>query len=225
MRPFSCQPKGQSLVETALIAPLVVFLLIGLFEVGWALRGYLVLANANREAARFATRPHYLQYDEPTYMSVVNQALNSIAGQIPFTATGTMMIHVIRIDTQQVCDPGDCSNNPDFNCKIAVTAPYSPTIVISPISSLTVTYKYPVTSTEISRLDMPKLVQEAVAYNREFDCKLMKKGIVPSVDERVYVEMWYHQPQLFGFPFISNPFTDPVPMYGHTVMRMVPTRQ
>ncbi len=39
---------GQSLVEIAITAPLLIFLLLGVFEVGWALRGYLVLVNVNR---------------------------------------------------------------------------------------------------------------------------------------------------------------------------------
>jgi Flp pilus assembly protein TadG len=44
--------RGQSLVETALILPILLLMFIGVLEVGWALRGYLTLLNASREALR-----------------------------------------------------------------------------------------------------------------------------------------------------------------------------
>ena len=54
--------KGQSLVEMAIITPLLLLLFIGVVEVGWAIRGYVVLANADREATRFAARGLYLDF-------------------------------------------------------------------------------------------------------------------------------------------------------------------
>ena len=43
-------------VEMAIISPLLFLLFIGVLEVGWAIRGYIVLLNADREATRFAAR-------------------------------------------------------------------------------------------------------------------------------------------------------------------------
>lgn len=54
--------KGQSLVEMALITPILLILFIGVFEVGWVLRGFIVLSNANREATRFAAKGTYLNF-------------------------------------------------------------------------------------------------------------------------------------------------------------------
>jgi Flp pilus assembly protein TadG len=50
-------PHGQSLVEMAFITPLLLLMFIGVLEVGWAIRGYIVLLNADREGTRltFAT--------------------------------------------------------------------------------------------------------------------------------------------------------------------------
>jgi Flp pilus assembly protein TadG len=220
--------RGQALVETALIAPILVFLLIGVWEVGWALRGYLVLANANREAARFAVRPHYLNYDEQSYINIVNHAITSISNQIPFTTTGTTQITAVRIDTQLVCDPfkRDENNNLICDCDKVATQPYSPTIVISHLTNPTMTFKYPLTSSEKSKIDWQILIQQLIVKNRRFNCNLMLRGFTPTIDESVYVEMWFHQDQLFGFPLISNPFTDPVPMYAHSVFRkLTPTRE
>ncbi|MBN1218571.1 MAG: pilus assembly protein, partial [Anaerolineae bacterium] len=40
--------RGQSLVEMAIVTPLLIFLLLGVFEVGNAVRNYMVLVNVNR---------------------------------------------------------------------------------------------------------------------------------------------------------------------------------
>lgn len=208
--------KGQALVETAIITPLLIFILIGVFEVGYALRGYLVLVNATREAARFAVRPGYTDYTKEKYDDVITHAFDSMAGQIDFT--GTILISVIRTDTQWVCNP--LEPRKDCNC----SKPYSPTLVMSPLTHVSATYKYPFSSTEITRLNFPKLVSDSIKYNQEFNCSLMKKGLTPSIDESIYVEMWYYQPQLFGFPLISNPLLDPIPMYTYAVFRKVGDR-
>lgn len=213
--------KGQALVETALIAPLLIFLLIGVFETGYALRSYLVLANASREAARFAVRPGYLTYDEAGYNRVVSHTLNSISGQIPFTQGGTVIVSVISIETQRVCDPDDLAA---CNCGVAMLHPISPTLVMSPLNVPTLTYKYPATSTEQTWLDYASLTANGVLENRRFNCQLQKRGAVPAVDTMVTVELFYDHPQLFGFPLISNPLTDPIKMHGHTTMRLIKDR-
>lgn len=46
--------RGQALVEFALILPILVLLLVGLFDVGRAVFAYNTVANAAREAARLA---------------------------------------------------------------------------------------------------------------------------------------------------------------------------
>ena len=46
--------KGQSLVELALILPIFLMLIIGLFDVGRAVYAYNTVANAARSAARVA---------------------------------------------------------------------------------------------------------------------------------------------------------------------------
>jgi Flp pilus assembly protein TadG len=55
-------PHGQSLVEMAFITPLLLLMFIGVLEVGWAIRGYIVLLNADREGTRFAARGQYLDF-------------------------------------------------------------------------------------------------------------------------------------------------------------------
>jgi Flp pilus assembly protein TadG len=92
--------QGQGLVEMAIITPILIFILIGVFEVGWALRGYLVLINANREAARFAVRQDYLNFagDNIGYEKVWTHTLESISGQIDYNEnTGAMIVSYINV--------------------------------------------------------------------------------------------------------------------------------
>ena len=54
MRRASRDRRGQSLVEFALIVLPFLMILIGIFDVGRAIYGYNTVANAAREAARYA---------------------------------------------------------------------------------------------------------------------------------------------------------------------------
>lgn len=51
MRRFR-QRKGQSLVETAIVLPLVLLLLMGIVDFGLLFNNYIIISNATREAAR-----------------------------------------------------------------------------------------------------------------------------------------------------------------------------
>lgn len=218
--------RGQGLVETAVVTPILILLLIGVFEVGWALRTYMVLANANREAARFAVRPGYLDLhiEQPDYLAVYNHALKSIAEQVPFTETGVMRVSVWSIDAQEVCDPEHLAT---CDCEQAVSTPYSPTIVLSHLDIPTYTWVYPYTSTQESRIEATDYISRQVSFERRWVCESSRKDVVyvPHSNIIITVEMWYRHPQLFGFPLISNPLTDPMPMYMHTAMRQITSRR
>jgi hypothetical protein len=51
--------RGQGLLEMAVILPVLLILMLGVVEVGFALRNYLVVVNANREGCRFAARGRF----------------------------------------------------------------------------------------------------------------------------------------------------------------------
>lgn len=53
------QAKGQSMVEFALVLPFLLLLFLGLVEVGLAMYDYIVVAGANREAVRLASRGRF----------------------------------------------------------------------------------------------------------------------------------------------------------------------
>ncbi len=56
MRSEKHSKRGQGIVEFTLVLPILLMLLIGVAEVGYALRNYILVVNACREGARLAAR-------------------------------------------------------------------------------------------------------------------------------------------------------------------------
>ncbi|MBE7468978.1 MAG: hypothetical protein DPW09_03260 [Anaerolineae bacterium] len=274
-----CLAPGQSLVETAIVAPILIFMMIGVFEVGWALRGYLVLTNVSRETTRFAVRPGYLNYTNrpPTttttveqqqqwvynnvgYKDVVGQMFNSMANQLNTTGTlspALIISHLVidtgypckDIQTNDDCDGdnikvgngsnkesaiADCdgfvtNNYGGFTYDDTILHPgiqgyenfYTYTYDPDPTDAITYTSRY-----NTGGVTYAALARQLAAENNRFNCELLRRSTTatPSPNYVLITESFYQQPQLFGFPLISNPFTDPVPMYAHTTMRMVTSR-
>ena len=59
--------KGQAVVETALILPIIVVILMGIIDFGLLFSNYLVLANASRDGARSAA----IGYSDQDVMTTV----------------------------------------------------------------------------------------------------------------------------------------------------------
>jgi len=74
--------RGQALLETALVLPLVLLVATSIFEFGRAYQTWQVLTNASREAARIAVLPGTTDLDIQTR---VQQYLT--AGQLAGTAS------------------------------------------------------------------------------------------------------------------------------------------
>jgi hypothetical protein len=51
--------RGQGLVEMVIVLPVLLILLLGVVEMGYAMRNYLIIVNANREGCRFAARGRF----------------------------------------------------------------------------------------------------------------------------------------------------------------------
>jgi Flp pilus assembly protein TadG len=195
--------RGQALVEMAIITPILIFLLIGVFEVGWALRGYLVLAGANREAARFAVRQNYLDFraEQVGYEKVLSHTYKTLADQLPvdFAGKDTMIISYIEVEA---------------TCTGTFT-------VTTPLGVPTYTWKMPLTSPQTTNLNYTELASVALQEQIKHSCAQQAANLIIRPDGFLTVEFFYKQPQLLGFPLISNPFTDPVPMYTHSTFRKI----
>jgi hypothetical protein len=249
--------QGQSLVEMMIFTPLLIFFLIGVFEVGSALRTYLVMVNVNREITRFSVRPGYLNFanvdpdltDEENaeiiFDRVYDWVSTALTGQYELNwseadedgdgyADGntTMIISHLVADTGIPCeDINDCDcdefidayNNGttyanDFKYDDVFIHPGLPNQGFQAARFGPATT---ITGDKPTRLDYEALLEELAANNNKFNCEIMKKGGVASANNVIVTEIYYDQPQLFGFPFISNPYTDPVELYTHTTMRLI----
>ena len=74
--------RGQSLIEFVLALPALLILFLALIEMALAMRAKLVLTNANREAARYASQGTF------TDEQVVERAVVSFAEQLPVSMSG-----------------------------------------------------------------------------------------------------------------------------------------
>ena len=103
--------RGQSLVESALILPIFILVLVGLFDVGRAVYAYNTISNASREAVRVAI---VNQTAADVQSEAIKQAvsLGIAAGDVTIT----------YLDPSGV---GTCSGNIDPGCLASVTVQYS----------------------------------------------------------------------------------------------------
>jgi TadE-like protein len=104
--------RGQSMVEFALILPVFVLLLVGLFDVGRAVYAYNTLNNAAREAGRLA---------------IVDQYEDHVRDEAVAAASG---VGVVRADVEISYELEDGSSCPHVgtdqivSCVAVVTVPY-----------------------------------------------------------------------------------------------------
>jgi Flp pilus assembly protein TadG len=77
--------KGQSMVEFALILPLFVLFIIGIFELGRAFFAFIAITNAAREGARVVTF-----WPGKTTIANVNTAIDTEIGASPMVKIGNI---------------------------------------------------------------------------------------------------------------------------------------
>lgn len=237
--------RGQSLVEMAIVAPLLLIMLLGLFEVGYALRNYMVLLNANREAARYGAKASGLDFDGMTpqqigYSDVISHHLVVISDLLPNFQPGvngtSIVISLYRIYTGWPCNPADKADPlyqdgqlvdawPNCNCAIAQFNPWETPLLNHP--GLNAYMQYAAPPTTASRIDPWEMADRLARQNIQLECSGMKSlglNYLPAAHQVVVVETSYDHRQILGVPFISNRLTDPVPFYVKTVMRHAPAR-
>jgi hypothetical protein len=207
-----------------------------------------VLLNADREATRFAARGQYLDFrfyerDEIGYGYVLSHTLESMAQQLDFDVVsgdpnGTLIISHYLVDTSRPCADPPCNDDCDADkhnkhggCDCSTPDrrepdyPYDDLVLhpdMSGYEHFAALYGIP----RPSRLNHAELVAELKEQNDAFNCSLnLKDESAPwSPNSVVVVEAFYNQPQLLGVPIVSNYFTDPVPLYVNTMMRIASDR-
>jgi Flp pilus assembly protein TadG len=92
--PRIASERGQALVETAIMLPILLLVCVGIFEFGRAFQTWQVLTNAAREGARIAILPN------ATTAEVQARVVQYVtAGQLPNTPTVTVDQKTITVGT------------------------------------------------------------------------------------------------------------------------------
>jgi Flp pilus assembly protein TadG len=99
MKPGSRARRGQALVEFALIVPLFVLIVMGIFEGGRAIYTYNALSNATEEALREAI----VNQDPVAIKAEADRVLGGLATQTTFTLDVAGCPVARRLARQQPC--------------------------------------------------------------------------------------------------------------------------
>ncbi len=177
--------RGQGLVELAIVLPILLLLLMGVAEMGYLLRNYLVVINADREACRFAARGRFSDHD------VVERAVNAggvvrLGGQdVPFLRThgtepntGVIVTHI----------PMDSDGYVDV---FSITTWVSGVVSAGPYST---TYVQP----SDSAISLTQIVQRQGEATQSINAERAAGGYEEMDNHIVVVEVFFIHYPLFG---------------------------
>lgn len=234
--------KGQSLVETAITLPIFIMMLFALFEVGWAMRNYMIIIQNSREAARATIRPQYWNPDplDPGFDAIYDHIYIELSNNLPeFDRRGTVFISVATIKTGMPCadepeknwlynaDETVADYWPHCDCDNPATLKTNDQTIIYP-GNAEYPAAYAFKQPQISGYDAgfvmdAAFVAQAALDNEIHNCRLLKNtrgATLPQDNSMVVAEVVYENYHIFGFPFIANRFTNPIVLRAFTVMRM-----
>jgi Flp pilus assembly protein TadG len=103
---------GQTLVEFALIIPIFILIVIGIFDVGRAIYAYTTINNAAHEAARLA---------------IVDQNTADVRDTAVGQAVGVRLVPAdvtVRWLSANYTDVAPCNATPRFGCAVEVSVAY-----------------------------------------------------------------------------------------------------
>jgi Flp pilus assembly protein TadG len=95
--------RGAELVELALVMPVLLLMLAGIFDIGFLLNHYSVVTNAAREGARVAAVPGWAEDDVEArvnqYLSAAGLGLDGVSTSVTPVAVvaGTSTINAVEV--------------------------------------------------------------------------------------------------------------------------------
>lgn len=100
-RKFLRSEEGQAIVETALVLPFLLLLILGMIEFGWILNGQITITSAAREGARTAV----VYESAPLAQNAVTSAVQQSAGasslkNVTATTTFTESKAIVKVDAK-----------------------------------------------------------------------------------------------------------------------------
>jgi hypothetical protein len=203
--------RGQGLLELAVILPVLLILLMGVVEIGYALRDYLIVVNANREGCRFAARGRFS--DSSVGERVVSAGgvirPGSSATDVPFLRTyGTDPNTGILVTHIPMQSSGDVE-------------PLSVTVWISGVLPSEAGVPRQITRADTA-LSRAQIVERHGPATRRINAAREAAGYDQMSNHIVVVEVFFMHHPLWNNPFV--PLPDPWMMYAQTEMRVVSDR-
>jgi Flp pilus assembly protein TadG len=181
---------GQSIVEFAVLLPLLIMMLSGLIEFGFMLNYYLDLIDAAREAARFAAS------DDPLH--------NDATGVYQDPNPGFYLrAQTVTLQSLTIGSGGQITLNPATD-----------DVVISAFSVLagTVDKRFPIATGQVSLYsNKTSELDTAADINPALDVNAPNTGMVA-------VEIFYDYHMILGLPWIRAFVPDPVTLYAYSIM-------
>jgi len=98
--------EGQSLVETALVIPMLVIVLVGVTELAFVMHAAITVSNAAKAGAQYGAQNGFTAQDQT---GIINAA-NAEAGNLTVTTTSSQSC-VCSDGTSSTCLGTDCSNS------------------------------------------------------------------------------------------------------------------
>lgn len=196
--------KGQSLVEGALLFPVLLILISGMVEFGFLLNQYLAIVDAARNAARFASDSLYYVRDGNTNC---DPDAGSISGDF-YMQTACLVLQ--ELEQERPTIEIDLARDDD----IIVSA-----FTVIGGSTTTVSARHPVADGwSYAQAISGSRNQVTSLHNTEVVARLQAGA--PSTG-LVMVEIYYHYDQLLGLPWITAFLPNPLLVHAFTFMPLV----
>jgi hypothetical protein len=204
--------RGQSLLELAVVLPVLLILLMGLVEVGYALRDYLIVVNTTREGCRFAARGRFSP-------EAVGARVVSAGG-------------IVRVGNPPADVPFLRTHGPlDSNTGIIVT--YVPMDSAGDVNPISVTSYYSGVLPSgaggarailpgDSKISLAQIVERQGPSTAAISAMREAAGYEKMGNHIVVVEVFFMHHPLWNGPFV--PLPDPWMMHAQTEMRVVTDR-
>jgi hypothetical protein len=198
---------GQGLLELAVILPVLLILLMGLVEIGYALRDYLILVNACREGCRFAARGRFSDQDVGARVVSASGVVRLGGSDVPFLRT----------------------HETDKNTGIIVSHIYMDSAGDVPTYTTSYTGVLPSGAggvrgilAEDSQIDLVRLVERHGPATQSINATREAAGYEQMGNHIVVVEVFFMHHPLWNNPFV--PLPDPWMLRAQTEMRVVTDR-
>ena len=200
--------SGQGMVELAVVLPILLILMIGLVEIGFALRDYLIVVNACREGGRFAARGRFT--DDRVGERVVSAGglirVGDPLTEVPFLRThGTDPNTAIFVTHIPMDEAGQVPSH---------------TIWISGVVPITGGVRA-ILETD-SAVSLAEVVDRHETSTQDINAMRAAAGYDQMANHIVVVEVFFMHHPLWNNPFV--PLPDPWMMYARSEMRVVTDR-